>query len=82
MNTCGTCKYFGRRVDALVDLDSEGPDGWPLPAQYHTCDLLKHLNADSEPIQDQVAGVIDGSGYQATFCVKEEFGCNQWKPRS
>lgn len=25
-----------------------------------------------------VAGVIDGSGYSATFCVSEEFGCNQW----
>lgn len=27
------------------------------------------------------AGVIDGSGYHAAFCVSEEFGCNQHRAR-
>ena len=80
MKTCGTCKYFGKEPhwnnygwDDEADEPLEGP-------VYHKCELLAHLNADSSRRDWPVAGVIDGSGYHATLCVREEFGCNQWEP--
>lgn len=82
MNTCGSCKYFGKLIEVSLDIYPEQGDDI-VNTRYHQCDLLRHLNrhALSVPIAD-AAGVIDGSGYRATFCVSEEFGCNQWKPRS
>lgn len=79
MNTCGTCKYFGKHIDKLDDWDS---DVGPIPNKYHKCELLKHLNADTPAMKEPIAGVMDGSGYYAAFCVSEEFGCNRWEARS
>lgn len=70
MNTCGTCKYFGAAVR-----DDKAPTG------YHVCGWIKHYEnnyGDETPTADAV--VIDGSGYFAALCVKEEFGCNKWEP--
>ena len=81
MNTCGTCKYFGKLIEVSLDVYPEEGDDIEN-TRYHQCDLLRHLNKSAlrSPITDS-AGVIDGSGYRATFCVSEEFGCNQWKTR-
>lgn len=77
-NTCGTCQHFGPLIVGTLDVD-DGPE--ETNTRFHECTLLKHLNRQrleiGEP-QMHVAGVIDGSGYSATFCVSEEFGCNQW----
>ena len=83
--TCGNCKYFGPPVLGSLDLYDENGNELPCPV-YHECGLLKHLNSyrrdrNLEPLTE-VAGVIDGSGYSATFCVQEEFGCNQWKVKN
>lgn len=78
MNTCGTCKHFGDPVESLLDWDSSN-DGSPIESPYHVCKLLNHLNKRRAPYPTtDPAGVIDGSGYRAVLCVKEEFGCNQW----
>lgn len=80
MNTCGTCKHFGEPVDAMRDWETGDDD--PPPSDYHECLLLKHLNK-TRPLETSLpAGVVDGSGYYAAFCVKEEFGCNQWAARA
>lgn len=76
MNTCGTCKYFGPLVTELTDYSGDED----VPSTYHTCLLLKHLNGRKHYSEEAPAGVIDGSGYWAAFCVHEEFGCNQWLP--
>lgn len=73
MNTCGTGKHFGPLVP---DMDDDSGDE-TVPSTYHKCLLLKHLN-DGRCVMNAVAGVVDGSGYYAAFCVHEEFGCNQW----
>lgn len=79
MNTCGTCKYFGELVNSGEYLDEEKDDFVENP-KYHACNLLQHLN---EKLRWPVAptGVTDGSGYRATFCVTDEFGCNQWEQK-
>lgn len=85
MNTCGTCKHFGKLIEASLDVDEYDSDYEEVNTRFHECTLLKHLNQNrfkkGEP-QMHVAGVIDGSGYRATFCVSEEFGCNQWHAQS
>lgn len=78
MNTCGTCKHFGKLVEGLDRHDSEGEE---LPnTRYHQCMLLQHMNGSSQKPLAEAAGVVDGSGYFAVLCVSEEFGCNQWVP--
>lgn len=67
MNTCGTCKHFGPIVETI--------------SVYHECLLLEHLNAARPCMTAPIAGVIDGSGYYATLCVKHDFGCNQWEQK-
>lgn len=81
MNTCGTCKFFG----AIEELSywEEDSDDEVENKRLHVCGLLKHLNENTESKMAAMtapAGVIDGSGYHAAFCVSEEFGCNQWQP--
>lgn len=79
MNTCGKCKYFGEAYEHEVWEAGEVTN----TVRYHFCELLKHLNGsdDEDPRDQQIAGVIDGSGYCATMCVTEEFGCNQWEAK-
>lgn len=74
--TCGTCRYFGPVVGGTLDYYSNEIE--VMNEKFHVCQLLKHLNGSKRDL-DGAAGVIDGSGYQATFCVSEEFGCNQWE---
>ena len=80
MNTCGTCKYFGPLEELLGPTNDWGEPDEPRNTRLHRCDLLKHLNAGcfAEVDLSAIAGVVDGSGYHATLCVSEEFGCNQW----
>lgn len=68
MNTCETCKYFG---DELRD------DSHHVPTGYHVCAWVKQ-NVYGDATGDAV--VVDGSGYFAALCVKEDFGCNKWEP--
>lgn len=76
MNTCGTCKHFGKLADVCIDPEN---DDYVPNTIYHECTLLSHLNkTGTEEKWSAIAGVIDGSGYYAAFCVREEFGCNQW----
>lgn len=82
MNRCGTCKHFGKLIEGSLDVVQFEPEyEHEVNTRFHECTLLQHLNKHrfekGEP-QMQVAGVIDGSGYAATFCVSDEFGCNQW----
>lgn len=81
MNTCGTCKHFGELITRYLDRESEHGDDEPN-TKFHQCLLLTHLNEsrytplNAPPLPNVAAGVIDGSGYHAVFCVSEEFGCN------
>jgi len=82
-NTCGTCKYFGKLYE-LDRWDSDKEEAIEC-TKFHICDLIQHLNGmdlKPEEVFAGAAGVIDGSGYHAAFCVSEEFGCNKWAPRS
>jgi hypothetical protein len=76
MNTCGTCRHFG----PVYQMDEWTPDrDEPIEhKRYHVCRLLKHINGYTD-LYHEVAGVTDGSGYHAAFCVSDEFGCNQWQ---
>jgi len=80
MNTCGTCKFFGKVKTFEEWRDDE--DEPRVNTRLHVCGLLKHLNESSgSPLSwTAPAGVIDGSGYFAALCVSDEFGCNQWAP--
>lgn len=71
MNNCGTCKYFGSKCGWDEDVDDV------LESNFHVCTLIKH-NEHFKSKFEGMACVIDGSGYTATLCVKEDFGCNQW----
>lgn len=78
MNTCGTCKHFGEPTPSYV----WAGDGYVSQTRLRACKLLEHLNrGDERKLLTEPAGVIDGSGYFATLCVSEEFGCNQWAAR-
>lgn len=84
VNTCGTCKYFGKSLDREFWQEAGGT---VVVTRLHVCDLIKHLNegnSDEEEalLKIEPAGVIDGSGYHAALCVSEEFGCNQWASKS
>ena len=80
MKKCGTCKHFGEIVQISYwpdDADDEIEN-----IRLHVCGLLKHLNENTESKKAAMtapAGVVDGSGYHAVFCVSEDFGCNQWQ---
>jgi hypothetical protein len=78
VNTCGTCKHFGRALE-FSEYDDDHNE--TIITKFHACKLLKHMNNCEGHKYDGVAGPIDGSGYHAVFCVSEEFGCNQWEPK-
>ncbi len=83
-NTCGSCKYFGETY-RTYEYDENGDEVVPT-VEYHTCDLMQHLNGYRElryqkPRLWPIAGVTDGSGYVACFKVSADFGCNQWKAK-
>jgi hypothetical protein len=82
MNTCGSCKHFGEPYEHEI-YEGKGDVEKTIVTKYHFCMLLQHLNGygDDSPKVQRPAGVIDGSGYSATMCVTEEFGCNQWSAR-
>ena len=73
MNTCGTCKYFGARVED----EAEGYMPLNTPEAYHICKYLSQAVYGDD--FKQPAHVIDGSGYYAALCVSPEYGCNQWE---
>ena len=75
MKTCGTCIHFGGKIESY-EFDDDGNER-PETQMYHRGDLIKHMNGSPRQYGG-VAGVTDGSGYHATFCVTDEFGCNQW----
>jgi hypothetical protein len=79
MNTCGTCRFFGEVHEFNVWDDAK--DDYVEMADYRICGLLAHLNQEPT-LPTQPAGVIDGSGYYAALCVREDFGCNQWADRA
>ena len=82
MNKCGTCRFFSAEPYwEAFQWDDEKDEQAETP-KYHKCELLEHLNGDSDRKLWPVAGVIDGSGYRATFCVQEDFGCTQWESRA
>ena len=79
MNTCGTCRYFGRRVDSFDSWDEDGNE--LRNTRFHKCMLLAHLNHSGRTPPCVPAGVIAGRGDFAALCVSDEFGCNQWAAR-
>lgn len=77
MNTCGTCRYFGKPINSReVDWET-GMDAAPSP--LHKCELIAHDKARENYDVKAAAVVRDGSGFFAVLCVQEEFGCNQWQ---
>ena len=81
MNTCGTCRFFAS-TKLLLSYWPDGSDDEIENTRLHICGLLKHLNendASRKAAMTAIAGVVDGSGYHAAFCVSEDFGCNQWQ---
>lgn len=80
VKTCGTCKHFG--PEKYFDYWDDAADDTVEVKKFHVCQFLQHLNdctADRKAMSTAIAGVTDGSGYHAAFCVSEDFGCNQWK---
>lgn len=77
MNTCGTCKYFGAPAGEAEEED-EFSD---VPPGYHICQLIEHT-AGLRELARGPACLIDGSGYFAALCVREDFGCNQWEGKA
>lgn len=87
MNICGTCKYFGVRLESWKQGES-------TPTNYAFCQLLTHMRATIYGGREEVlsetdvegcpealtaiAGPVDMSGCFAALCVREDFGCNQW----
>ena len=74
MNTCGTCRFFGNRCDPVMNEEYDLVD-----SDYHVCDFVEQ--AQYFKSWKNAAHVIDGSGYYAALCVKEDFGCNQWQAK-
>ena len=70
MNTCGTCKFFNPEHESLY-----------IPSTYALCERIEHVGEDDwnhgQPYQFK-AVVVDGSGYFAALCVRDDFGCNEW----
>ncbi len=81
MQTCGTCRFIKREERELTRWDDAKGD--EEVAVFHVCGRLAHLNhyrdEKERKLSDQVAGIVDGSGYFAALCVTDEFGCNQWE---
>lgn len=74
MNTCGTCKYLG---EAILIFNDNFED---VPTPFHPCMWIKH-NKDFDYHIEANACVVDGSGYHAALCVREDFGCLSWEPK-
>jgi hypothetical protein len=52
------------------------------------CDRILHTNGGSDynkdglkDYLDELAGVEDGSGFHATLCCREQFGCVLWEEK-
>lgn len=76
MNTCGTCKFFGKKLMTICD---ESTDWDVIDGPYHACELLT-LKRKDQKIPPPLAYAQDGSDYMACLCVKAEFGCAEWQP--
>lgn len=75
-HVCGSCKHFGEPYEHS-DWDDNNAE---YVTKYHVCDLIKQINGYNEtPLPQMPAGVIDASGYSATFCVTDDFGCVHWE---
>jgi hypothetical protein len=76
MNTCGICRHLGREF-----LNYEGDI--PVGSGIYVCDLIEFDEGEEYGVKRKraIAAVIDGSGYFAALCVREDFGCNQWKAK-
>lgn len=71
MNTCGTCRFFGESCgDEHTREEINNPE-------YHICNFVKMGERFTKWTGPAVA--CDASDYHAVLCVKEDFGCNQWK---
>ncbi len=71
--TCGMCKHKGEAITKydcgeITDIDTG----------YFMCDLIEHDDGWQYK-QGQKAVVTDGSGYMATLCVENDFGCVRWE---
>ena len=73
MNTCGTCKHRG---DVIKKENFETFEC--NSTTFFLCNRIKHDHRYQYAIQE-LAVVIDGSGYHAALCVENDFGCNLWE---
>ena len=85
-NTCGTCKYRGKPITEsdFGTFDDSDPSAYrKVDTGYFLCDMIRHINGGDPNGYERglPAGVSDGSGYQAAFCVSSDFGCNRWEWR-
>lgn len=74
MNTCGTCKHLGTEIR---EWDRE--ERKVVPSGYFECGLLTLARKEGRG-PAVLAYAQDGSEYVAVLCVRNEFGCAEWRP--
>lgn len=89
--TCGTCAHKG---EAVTKPKAETYEA--VPTGFFMCALIKSIDGarggPDEPVsfdssRDEApkgkgAFVADASGYYASLCVEDDFGCNRWKSKA
>jgi len=68
MDNCGVCKYFGEALTQFYDKGEE------YKTMYHKCRKIEYMEHPPNH-KNELAGVIDGSGYYAALVVSSDFGC-------
>jgi hypothetical protein len=79
MNTCGTCRFFGKKEDGTNYDDDQHVSG--LPDSHRRCGFMPHQDKwdyeQGKPLPK--AFVVDGSDYFAALCVTTDWGCPDWR---
>jgi hypothetical protein len=82
MNTCGTCRFFGKKEDGTNFEDDQYLSD--LPDTHRRCGFITHSTYKTSDIEKQPypkAFVVDGSDYFAALCVSTDFGCPDWSTK-
>ena len=88
MNTCGTCRYWGK----LKDFDFAGIIHRPCTRIIHDSDYdatpvvcewdedeVDEGNKRIDKVRNEPALTQDGSGYHAALRTRDDFGCTLWE---
>lgn len=71
---CGDCKYLGEEIKTF---DYTAVNAIEIPTGFHQCERIKHIGQDGHDMKglQDLAVVVDGSGYMGAIRVKKDFGC-------